>query len=40
MQANVDIAIVGAGPFGLSIAAHLRGSGKSLRIFGTPMQIW
>ncbi|CAB3759596.1 NAD(P)-binding domain-containing protein [Paraburkholderia solisilvae] len=40
MQRNVDIAIVGAGPFGLSIAAHLRGCGKSMRIFGNPMQIW
>jgi thioredoxin reductase len=35
-----DIAIVGAGPYGLSIAAHLAQSGRSFRIFGTPMQFW
>jgi cation diffusion facilitator CzcD-associated flavoprotein CzcO len=35
-----DIAIIGAGPYGLSIAAHLRKSKLSFRIFGTPMQVW
>ncbi len=33
-------AIVGAGPFGLSIAAHLRKSGMQFRIFGQPMERW
>ena len=32
--------IVGAGPYGLSIAAHLRESGLPFRIFGRPMQSW
>jgi cation diffusion facilitator CzcD-associated flavoprotein CzcO len=36
----IDIAIVGAGPYGLSIAAHLRKTPLSFRIFGTPMQSW
>lgn len=36
----VDVAIVGAGPYGLSIAAHLKASGVGFRIFGTPMQTW
>jgi len=36
----VDIAIVGAGPYGLSLAAHLRGRGRSVRIFGLPMRFW
>jgi thioredoxin reductase len=36
----VDIAIIGAGPYGLSLAAHLRNSGRSMRIFGTPMNSW
>lgn len=36
----VDIAIVGAGPYGLSIAAHLRKTPLNFRIFGTPMQSW
>jgi thioredoxin reductase len=35
-----EIAIVGAGPYGLSIAAHLRGAGISFRIFGRPMDSW
>src|SRR4051794_36197850 len=36
----VDIAIIGAGPYGLSLAAHLVDSGRSVRIFGTPMRFW
>jgi len=35
-----EIAIVGAGPYGLSIAAHLRGQGIPFRIFGRPMESW
>jgi len=35
-----DVAILGAGPYGLSIAAHLRKSNVQSRIFGTPMQSW
>ena len=36
----IDAAIVGAGPYGLSIAAHFRRSGISFRIFGRPMESW
>jgi thioredoxin reductase len=36
----IDIAIIGAGPYGLSIAAHFRGSGIPFRIFGRPMDSW
>jgi thioredoxin reductase len=35
-----DVAIIGAGPYGLSIAAHLRARGVDFRIFGSPMQTW
>lgn len=35
-----DIAVVGAGPYGLSIAAHLRGLGLDFRIFGAPLETW
>jgi thioredoxin reductase len=35
-----DVAIVGTGPYGLSIAAHLRKRGLSFRIFGRPMDSW
>jgi len=37
---SVDVVIVGAGPYGLSIAAHLRGAGVRYRIFGKPMATW
>jgi hypothetical protein len=36
----LETAIVGAGPYGLSIGAHLRGQGLSFRIFGRPMDTW
>jgi thioredoxin reductase len=37
---TVNILIIGAGPYGLSLAAHLRDSGRSVRIFGEPMRLW
>jgi hypothetical protein len=40
MNADIDVAIVGAGPYGLSLAAHLRARGMSFRIFGSPMHTW
>src|SRR5579863_1309521 len=36
----LETAIVGAGPYGLSIAAHFRRSGIPFRIFGRPMDSW
>lgn len=35
-----DVAVVGAGPYGLSIASHLAASGIAHRIFGAPMHTW
>ena len=35
-----DVAIVGAGPYGLAAAAHLRAAGVETRIFGEPMSFW
>src|SRR6266481_2452919 len=35
-----DIAIIGAGPYGLSIAAHLRARKVEHRIIGDAMQFW
>jgi thioredoxin reductase len=40
MSDAVEVAIVGAGPYGLSLAAHLRKAGVSVRQFGLPMQLW
>jgi cation diffusion facilitator CzcD-associated flavoprotein CzcO len=37
---SCSVAIVGAGPYGLSIAAHLRARGVDFRIFGRPMETW
>jgi thioredoxin reductase len=35
-----DVAVIGAGPYGLSIAAHLKARGVDFRIFGKPMDTW
>lgn len=40
LPSAVDVAIIGAGPNGLGLAAHLRQYGVSHRIFGSPMQTW
>ena len=40
MMKLVDVAVVGAGPYGLSIAAHLRSCGLEIRVFGIPMETW
>lgn len=37
---HCDVAIIGAGPYGLSIAAHLRAAQVDFRIFGSPMEFW
>jgi hypothetical protein len=40
MLNTVDVAIVGAGPYGLSLAAHLNARGVDYRQFGMPMRLW
>jgi FAD-dependent urate hydroxylase len=35
-----DVAVIGSGPYGLSLAAHLRSRGVDFRIFGKPMDTW
>jgi FAD-dependent urate hydroxylase len=37
---RVAVAIVGAGPYGLSLAAHLKARNVKHRIFGHPMRLW
>ena len=37
---NTDVAIIGAGPYGLSLGAHLQHGRVRHRIFGRPMQSW
>src|SRR6266576_6234756 len=40
MPRPVQVAIIGAGPYGLSVAAHLHARGIDFRIFGEPMHSW
>jgi thioredoxin reductase len=35
---RLDVAVIGAGPYGLSVAAHLRG--RRVSTFGEPMETW
>lgn len=36
-----DVAVVGAGPYGLSAAAHLvKVQGLEVKLFGEPMSFW
>jgi thioredoxin reductase len=40
MTTEHDIAIVGAGPYGLSLASYLNDRNRDFQIFGEPMQFW
>lgn len=37
---DCEVAVIGAGPYGLSIGAHLKAKGVSARVFGEPMEFW
>ncbi|MEV0368604.1 FAD-dependent oxidoreductase [Streptomyces sp. NPDC050636] len=37
---STPVAVIGAGPYGLSTAAHLRARGLTVRVFGQPMVSW
>ena len=37
---RIDIAVIGAGPYGLSAAASLRQAGREVRVFGEPLHFW
>src|ERR1700733_2050342 len=40
MKTECDVAIVGAGPYGLSLAAYLNNRKADFQILGEPMQFW
>jgi len=35
-----DVVIIGAGPYGLAAAAHLRAAKVETRVFGEPLEAW
>jgi FAD-dependent urate hydroxylase len=37
---DYDVAIIGAGPYGLALAAHLRARDVATQVFGRPMASW
>jgi hypothetical protein len=37
---DLDVAVIGAGPHGLSAATHLRRAGLQAHVFGKPMGFW
>lgn len=37
---HCDVAVVGAGPYGLSAGVHLKAKGIAVRVFGEPMEFW
>lgn len=39
-MSNTHVAIIGAGPYGLSVAAHLRAANVETKVFGTAMEFW
>lgn len=38
--AHLDVAVIGAGPYGLSAGAHLKAKGMAVCVFGEPMEFW
>ncbi|HEY4215049.1 MAG TPA: NAD(P)-binding domain-containing protein [Steroidobacteraceae bacterium] len=40
MASATNVTIIGAGPYGLSLAAHLKARDVQFRIFGDPMRFW
>ena len=37
---DLDVAVIGAGPHGLSAAVHLQRAGVAAQVFGSPMSFW
>jgi FAD-dependent urate hydroxylase len=37
---DCQVAVVGAGPYGLAVAAHLARAGIETRVFGSPLSFW
>ncbi len=39
-RADCEVAVIGAGPYGLAVAAHLNAAGIDTRVFGEAMGFW
>lgn len=39
-SSDVEAVVIGAGPYGLAVASHLKASGVSTHVFGEPMSFW
>jgi hypothetical protein len=37
---DCEVAVIGAGPYGLAVAAHLRSAAVNIRVFGRPLSFW
>jgi len=37
---QVEVAVIGAGPYGLSAGTYLKAQGLEVRVFGEPMEFW
>lgn len=37
---DCDVAVIGAGPYGMSVGVHLKSLGLSVKVFGQPMEFW
>ncbi|GAC1332860.1 MAG: hypothetical protein NVSMB26_13150 [Beijerinckiaceae bacterium] len=40
LNSDCEVAIIGAGPYGLAVAAHLKEANISARVFGQAMSFW
>jgi cation diffusion facilitator CzcD-associated flavoprotein CzcO len=40
LRTDCEVAVVGAGPYGLSLGAHLNSAGIETRVLGRPMSFW
>src|SRR3954469_4711223 len=39
-RTRIPVCVIGAGPYGLAVAAHLRQRGTVARVFGEPLSAW